>query len=191
LSRLKGFLDGKEALPPKSVVITIDDGYRSSYEVAYPILKKYGFPATVFLYSDFVGASDAMTWAQMQEMVRSGRIEIQPHSRSHSNLALRLPGESDAKYRDRIRREIETPIAVIQDHLALASSSFAYPYGDVNESVAEQLSKQGVSLGVTVTPGGNAFYSYPLMLRRTMVFGNEDVETFKSKLATFARNLPR
>jgi hypothetical protein len=47
-ARLARFLEGKEALPPKSVVITIDDGYRSSYEIAYPILKKFGFPATVF-----------------------------------------------------------------------------------------------------------------------------------------------
>ena len=191
LSRLTGFLEGKEPLPPKSVVITIDDGYRSTHEIAYPILKRYDFPATVFLYSDFVGAADAMTWGQMQDLVRSGRIEIQPHSRTHSNLTQKLPGESDANYRDRIRREIETPIALIQDRLALASSSFAYPYGDVNESVAEQVAKQGLSLGVTVTPGGNAFYAYPLMLRRTMVFGNEDMETFKSKLATFAQSAPR
>ena len=72
LAQLARFLDGKEPLPRKSVVITIDDGYRSTYEIAYPILKKYGFPATVFLYSDFVGAADAMTWAQMKEMVALG-----------------------------------------------------------------------------------------------------------------------
>ncbi len=56
-------------------MITIDDGYRSSYEIAYPILKKFGFPATVFLYTDFVGASDAMTWAQMKEMTASGLVD--------------------------------------------------------------------------------------------------------------------
>ncbi len=191
LSRLTSFLEGKEPLPRKTVVITIDDGYRSTYETAYPILKKFGLPATVFLYSDFVGASDAMSWAQMQDMVRSGLIEIQPHSKTHANLTLKLPGESDAKYRERIRREIDAPISAIQDRLALASISYAYPYGDVNETVTEQLASKDVRLGVTVTPGGNAFFSYPLMLRRTMVFGNEDLDVFKSKLVTFARTAPR
>ena len=61
LSRLIGFLERGEPVPRKSVVLTIDDGYRSTYEIAFPILRKHGFPATVFLYGDFVGAPDALT----------------------------------------------------------------------------------------------------------------------------------
>jgi len=191
LKELEGFLLGKEPMPRKTVVITIDDGYRSTYQVAFPILKKFGFPATVYLYSDFVGASDAMTWAQMQEMVRSGLIEIQPHSKTHPNLTVRLAGETDAKYAERLKREVETPVVAIQDRLALASFSYAYPYGDVNEAVVDLLARQGVHFGVTVTSGGNGFFSYPFMLRRTMIFGTDDLEVFKSKLATFARTAAR
>jgi peptidoglycan/xylan/chitin deacetylase (PgdA/CDA1 family) len=187
LARLARFLDGKEALPAKSVAITIDDGYRSSYEIAYPILRKYGFPATVFLYTDFVGASDAMTWAQMKDMTSSGLVSIQPHSKSHANLTQRLPNETDARYRDRIRREVDAPVNVIKERLSEPSHTFAYPYGDVNEYVVELLVKDSVGQGVTVTPGGNPFYAYPYMLRRTMIFGNEDLDAFKSKLVTFVR----
>jgi peptidoglycan/xylan/chitin deacetylase (PgdA/CDA1 family) len=187
LARLGRFLDGKEALPAKSVAITIDDGYRSSYEIAYPILKKYGFPATVFLYTDFVGASDAMTWAQMREMTSSGLVTVQPHSKSHANLTQRLHNEPEARYRDRIRREVGTPVTVIRERLSEPSYAFAYPYGDVNEYVVDLLVKDGVGQGVTVTPGGNPFYAYPYMLRRTMIFGNEDLDAFKSKLVTFVR----
>ncbi len=187
LRELARFLDGKEALPAKSVAITIDDGYRSTYEVAYPILKKHGFPATVFLYSDFIGASDAMTWAQMKEMAASGLVDIQPHSKTHANLTLRLPGESDARYRERIKREIDAPVATIRERLAAASATYAYPYGDVNEYVVELLERQGLKQGVTVTPGGNGFFAYPYMLRRNMVFGADDLDAFKSKLVTFAR----
>jgi peptidoglycan/xylan/chitin deacetylase (PgdA/CDA1 family) len=187
LADLPAFLQGREPLPQKTVIITIDDGYRSNYDIAFPILRKYGFPATVFLYSDFVGASDAMTWAQMREMVGSGLIEVQPHSKTHANLTLRLPGETDAKYRERIRREIEAPTSLIKDRLGLAAVSFAYPYGDVNEMVIELLTQQGTKLGATVTPGGNGFFAPPHMLRRTMIFGNEDLDVFKSKLATYAK----
>ncbi len=191
MQRLARFIEGKEALPAKSVVITIDDGYRSTFEIAYPILRKFGFPATVFLYSDFVGASDAMTWAQMKQMAGEGLVEIQPHSKSHANLTVRLPGENDARFRERIRREVDVPVAVLRDRLADASFTFAYPYGDVDEYVVELLTRQKIHQGVTVTPGGNAFYAYPYMLRRSMVFGNEDLEAFKGKLVTFVRTASR
>ena len=187
LSRLTGFLERGEPIPRNSVVLTIDDGYRSTYEVAFPILRKYGFHATVFLYSDFVGAPDALTWPQMKEMESSGLVSIQPHSKTHANLTLRLPGESDAKYRDRMRAEVDSPIRLIQDRLAVASSAYAFPYGDVNDTVVDLLKRQGVHIGVTVTPGGNGFFAYPFMLRRSMVFGGDSIEVFKSKLATFSQ----
>ena len=191
LKRLARFLEGREPLPAKTVAITIDDGYRSSYEIAYPILRKFGFPATVFLYTDFVGASDAMTWAQMKEMIASGVIDIQPHSKSHANLTLRLPGETDAKFKERIRREVDAPLAVLRERLAEPSFTYAYPYGDVNEWVVDLLTQKTVSQGVTVTPGGNGFFAYPYMLRRSMVFGNEDLDAFKGKLVTFVRTAAR
>lgn len=183
LAQLAGFLAGKEPLPKRSVVITIDDGYRSTYDVAFPILKRYGFPATVFLYTDFVGLPDALSWAQMQDMMRSGLIDVQPHSKSHANLTLRLPRETDGQYRERMRNEIEAPIATIRSRLAVASQAFAYPYGDATEAVADVLAKGNVRLGFTVTPGGNAFFAYPLMLRRTMIFGEDDLAAFRAKLA--------
>lgn len=187
LAQLRSFLDGKEPLPKKTVAITIDDGYRSTYEIAYPVLKKHGFPATVFLYSDFVGASDALTWQQMKEMTASGLIEVQPHSKTHSNLTQRQPGETDAAYRERIRREVDVPVSVIRDRLQQTSTTYAYPYGDVNDTVVGELTRAGVPVGLTVTPGGNGFFAYPYMLRRSMIFGDQDLDAFKAKLATFNR----
>lgn len=191
LKELGAFIAGREAVPKKSVVITIDDGYRATYDIAFPVLKKYGFHATVFLYSDFVGAGDALNYAQMKELSASGLIEIQPHSKTHANLTLRLPDENDARYRERLRREVDVPVDVIRERLATSSYAYAYPYGDVNDTVADLLSRKGITLGLTVTPGGNPFFAYPYMLRRSMIFGNEDLETFKAKLQTFVRTAAR
>ena len=183
-SRLDAFLEGREPLPPKSVVITIDDGYRATHEVAFPILRKYGFPATLFLYTDFVGAPDALTWAQMREMIASGTFAVQPHSKSHSNLAVRQADENEARYRERVRREIEVPVEAIRRELGTRTQVFAFPYGDVNDVVAAELRSRGIEMGVTVTPGGNAFYAPPLMLRRTMIFGGDDLDAFRGKLVS-------
>ncbi len=183
-ARLDAFLDGREPLPPKAVLITIDDGYRATHEVAFPILRKYGFPATLFLYTDFVGAPDALTWAQMREMTASGIFDVQPHSKSHSNLAVRQADETEARYRERVRREIEAPVQAIRRELGVRTQVFAFPYGDVNDVVAAELRSRDIGMGVTVTPGGNAFYAPPLMLRRTMVFGGDDLDTFRGKLVS-------
>lgn len=184
IARLPAYLEGREPIPNKAVVITIDDGYRSTYEVAYPVLRKYQLQATVFLYTDFVGAPDALTWAQMQEMTASGLVDLQPHGKTHSNLTVRQADEREARYRERVRREVETPVDVIRSRLGLASIAYAFPYGDVNDVVIGELRAKGVKLGLTVTSGGNAFFAPPYLLRRTMVFGGDDLDTFRAKLVT-------
>ena len=183
LSDLSEFLAGRQALPPKSVVITIDDGYESVYRHAFPLLKKYGFTATLFVYSDFIGARDGLSWAQLQEMASSGVIDIQSHSKSHRNLIERRSGETDASYRGSIDNEVRQPRALLEKRLqGVRVRHFAYPFGDANELVLETMGKAEHELGVTVNPGGNPFFAHPLMLRRTMIFGDHDLEDFKARL---------
>ena len=185
LRDLEDFLAGRRPLPSRAVVITIDDGYASTYEYAFPLLKQHGFPATVFLYTDFVGAKDALTWAQMREMVASGLIDIQAHSRTHANLSYRLPGESDERYRERLDMEARVPRDVLERKLAVKVDAFAYPYGDASEMLIERLKKRDYRLAVTVNPGANAFFADALLLQRSMVLGDQDLETFKAKLQIY------
>lgn len=182
LQDVAAFIEGKQALPAKSVVLTFDDGYESYYRYAYPLLKKYGYPATVFLYSDFVGAADALNWVQMQEMVATGLIDIQAHSKTHANLINRLRDEGDTAYRQRIDLETRAPRELIERRLRVPVKEFAYPYGDANEIVLDALTRNGYRLGVTVNPGGTPFYGQPLMLRRTMIYGNHDIDAFKARV---------
>ena len=60
----------------------------------------------------------------------------------------------------------------------------AYPFGDANVPVLEAATRAGFELGLTVIPGGNGFFAQPLMLRRTMIFGDLDLEGFKARLQT-------
>jgi len=183
LDELPDFLAGRRPLPQKSVVITIDDGYESVHRFAYPLLKQYGFPATVFVYTDFIGAGDALRWPQLQEMVASGLIDIQSHSKSHRNLIERAPGETDERYRSNLAAEMQVPKDILQRRLeGHPVNAIAYPYGDANSVVVDNATRSGFVLGATVVPGGNAFYAQPMLLRRTMVFGDLEIDGFKAKL---------
>ncbi len=186
LADLPDFLEGRRPLPQRAVAITFDDGHISSYQYAYPLLKKYGFHATYYLYTDFLGARDALNWGQIQEMQASGLIDFQAHSKTHSNLIVRGADESDQHYRDRLDLEIRQPRDLIQRHLQTRVIQFAYPYGDANETVLDRLAHAGnYRLGLTVNPGGNPFFAQPLMLRRTMIFGDHDLAAFKATLQVF------
>jgi len=191
LQDMEDFLAGRLALPKRAVVITVDDGYASTYKYAFPLLKQHGFPATVFVYTDFIGASDALTWPQMREMVASGLIDIQAHSKTHANLSYRLPGESDERYRERLDAEARVPRDVLLRGLQAKVDMFAYPYGDTTDALVDVLRKRDYRVAVTVNPGGNAFFADPLLLRRSMILGDQDLETFKAKLQTYRQMDPR
>ncbi len=184
LSQLQPWLEGKQDLPQRSVIITADDGYASFYRIAFPLLKKYNFPATLFVYTDFVGAADAADWAELQEMANSGLVSVQAHSRTHRNLTDRLANETDERYQQALVSETRTPRDMLERKLGAPQPHFAYPYGDANDSVIDVLNRQSVDLGVTVYPGGNGFFAHPLMLKRTMIFGDMSLDDFKARLQT-------
>jgi peptidoglycan/xylan/chitin deacetylase (PgdA/CDA1 family) len=98
---------------------------------------------------------------------------------------LRLPGESDQRYGERLLAEFRAPREVIERNLPGKVTHYAFPYGDANQAALERLVQTGHELGLTVNPGGNAFFAYPLMLRRTMIFGGASMETFRAALQVF------
>lgn len=188
LGDLAAFLAGDQPLPRRAVVLTFDDGYESVHRHAFPVLKRLGLPATVFVYTDFLGGGDALTWAQLQEMQASGLIDVQSHSKSHRNLVERRPGETDERHRAAIDVEMRVPRELLERRLPpLKVRHLAYPYGDTDALVIDRAARHGYELAATVVPGGNPFYAQPLMLRRTMIFGDIGLDQFKSKLQV---NLP-
>lgn len=95
---LKEFLEFtalKRQLPRKTVVVTFDDGWKPFREYAYPVLKELGFTATLFIYTDFVGARLGLSWEELRQLAREG-FDVQAHSKTHNDMR-RRPDESEAE----------------------------------------------------------------------------------------------
>lgn len=165
-------------IPEQAVVITIDDGYRSIYDVAWPILKKHGIKATLFIYTDFIGGGKALKWSQIQEMKQSGLIEIESHGKSHASLS-RLPEDEDAaSYQARIESEIKGSNAAFKKYLGTPARYISYPYGNTSTTASSIVKSTGYALAATVTQGENTTYSDPFYLHRTMIYADHDLDRF-------------
>ena len=183
LAQLNEFLEYRKAIPAKSVVITMDDAYRSIYDIAYPLLKKYGYPATLFVYTDFVQATSiAMTWDQLLEM-KNDEFEIGSHSITHADLTLKKEGETDQAFQARIRHEIVGSKKIIDQKLNQNTVFFAYPYGSYDQFTAQLSQQAGYKLGLGIQNGSNPFFADPQTLKRSQIL-KEDFEYFKKRLKT-------
>lgn len=181
---LLAFLEYKQGLPKKSVMITMDDGYRSVYTYAYPILKRYGFTATLFVYTDFIGVSKmAITWAQLDEMKADG-FSIGSHTRFHSDLTKPNEGESKADWAARVNQELYGSKKIIDKKLRQDTYLLAYPYGNYDQRSANVARVAGYKIAMSVRRGGNPFFANPLYLRRDQIL-KKDMKTFVTRLHTF------
>ena len=135
--------DGKE-LPPRAVVITIDDAYRSVYDVAFPRFVEYGMPFTVFVATDAVdqGLPAYMSWDQMREMASKGATYAN-HGATHTSLLERRAGESDETWLARVRADVDKGQRRLTEELEPLLDAFAYPYGEYDARVAGLLRDAG------------------------------------------------
>src|SRR5713226_2060694 len=115
-------------LPQRAVVLTFDDGYRAFKDLAYPVLKELGFTATLFIYTDWVGAGrNALAWDDLKALAAEG-FDVQAHSKTHGDLR-KATGETDAQHAQRMQLELAEPLKLFQRYLGRPITRLAYPYG--------------------------------------------------------------
>jgi peptidoglycan/xylan/chitin deacetylase (PgdA/CDA1 family) len=181
---LLSFLKYRQGLPKKSVLITMDDGYRSVYDIAYPILSKYGFTATLFIYTDFVGVSKmAITWKQLKDMQGKG-FTVGSHTIYHSDLTEPKAGETEQEFIARVRQELHGSKKIIDRKLGQDTYFLAYPFGRYDQQSIQMAREAGYKVAMSVNRGGNPFFANPLTLRRDQIL-KKDMQSFISRLKTF------
>lgn len=185
LDELFSFLEFHDPIHPKSVVITFDDGWRSTYDIAYPILKRFGFPATLFVYTDLIsGSRETLSWDQVRELSRNG-FDIQAHSKTHRYLDRREEGESFPSYFESVRKELEESARILERQLGRKANYFAYPYGETNPIVVALSREAGYRLAFTVKRGSVPLFAPKYRVGRALIYGTFDLEDFRRNLEHF------
>src|SRR5437870_2719180 len=183
LADFLAFTAGRRQLPRKSVLLTFDDGYRSFVQYARPILKDYGFGATLFVYSDFIGGGTALSWQDLKTLTEQG-FDVQAHSKSHGNLR-RKEGESEAAYAKRLEAELAFPATLFKKHLGRSSDVLAYPFGEMDDELLPYVGKYGYSAAFTVRRQSNPAFVSPLKISRSQIYSDMTAKDFARNLIVF------
>jgi peptidoglycan/xylan/chitin deacetylase (PgdA/CDA1 family) len=180
------FVQLRGQLPRKSVVLTFDDGYRAFLEHAYPILKELAFTATLFVYTDYVGAGrNALSWEELRRLGAEG-FDIQAHSKTHTDLR-RAPGETDPQFSRRMQAELADPQRLFQRYLGRTSQILAYPYGRVDDDVVKKVREVGYVAAFTVRRQGSPSFVAPLRANRSQIYSEMSLDDFAKNLNIFQR----
>jgi peptidoglycan/xylan/chitin deacetylase (PgdA/CDA1 family) len=189
LQDLLAWKRGEKNIPPRCAVITFDDGYKSQYEVAWPILKKYGYPFTMFIYTEGVrggslGGGGAITWEQLADM-RDNGVDIQAHSATHQdlreghNITLITGGKrtrtklTGPQYQEWVQNEVVGSKQLLEQRLGIKVNCFAVPFGNYDENVKELARNAGYEAMFTVYGQPITFTSPPDSIGRYAIEANK------------------
>jgi peptidoglycan/xylan/chitin deacetylase (PgdA/CDA1 family) len=180
-------------VPPRSAVITFDDGTACTHELALPVLKRFSFPATVFVVSGLIGGRNEwmtrlgrperrmLTAAQLRELDREG-VTIGSHTVSHVRLAGLDPV--------RLGAELAESRLQLEDALGKPVVHFAFPYGSRDAAATRAVREAGYESACTTQAGLNLPGVDPFALHRTEIMGDDSLLQFKLKLRIGSHDMP-
>ncbi len=167
LEKLVDLIKAKAKIPPKTVVITLDDGYRDNYLYAFPVLRKYNLPATIFVIINEVARPehDRLSWEEIKEMQDSGIIYFGSHTLGAEPL-VNLQSEQEVK------RQIFESKKILEEKLGRRVLVFSYPEGLFNAKIRQMVIGAGYTGAVATNPGRNSSDRDNFALKRLRISRN-------------------
>lgn len=168
------YVEGREKLPEKPILITVDDGYTSNLDIAAPILERYGMKATIFVIGINVGQTvyphtgqaldpPRFSWDQVRPWVEKGVICVQSHTydmhqRSEYGLSgrdgvLRKSAETEEEYLQALREDLALAREGLYQGLGVELNVVAFPFGLYSSQAVEELTEQGVQMTLSTNWG--------------------------------------
>jgi peptidoglycan/xylan/chitin deacetylase (PgdA/CDA1 family) len=138
-------IENNAPLPAKPVIISFDDDWEGQYRYALPLLKKYGYTATFYIWVVVVGRKHHMSWDQIKDLAQSG-MELGCHTLTHPYLTRIRKDEVLARELSVSRRDIEL-------HTGTTITTMAYPFGQYNERVVAAAKAAGFTSARSTWPG--------------------------------------
>jgi peptidoglycan/xylan/chitin deacetylase (PgdA/CDA1 family) len=189
---VNGLSQTDSALPERAIVLTFDDGFADFFTEALPVLKQYGFVATLYVVTGFVDGTSRwlkregeatrpmLTWDQLAEISACG-IECGAHSHSHPRL--------DILSRSETQKEIVQSKKLLEQRLGQAVYSFAYPYGYHTATLRQQIREAGFTSACSVRHDMSLEWYDPFALARLTVKAGYDVDALASLLTEQSSSL--
>jgi len=162
-------------LPAKPVLLTFDDGYKDAFTVAFPLLKKYGFTGTFFIFTKPINEENReyLSWQEVELMSAAG-MEIGSHSYSHPDLR-KLSAAA-------LQKEILGSKKDIEAYIQKPVLFFCYPSGAYDSRIVQAVSEAGYWGAVTTQQGAIHSSDNRLALQRVRVHGEAGLERFDALL---------
>ena len=176
LAALADIIDIGAKIPRNTVVVTFDDGNANNYINAFPILKKYRIPATIFLISDAIGKGGYLNYRQIKEMSKEG-IEFGSHTKTHRNLKEATEKE--------MAREVAISKALIESITGKPADTFCYPNGEKNDHGAQVLREAGFKAACVNMPRDGSVRPDVYLLKRIKVTNGPVNTVFRLKLSGY------
>lgn len=192
-------LTGKRELPPKTIVITFDDGYRDNYKNAFRILSRHGLKATFFLATDYVNNDGIFPWLKLDDALReeceANRDDWRPmkeaeikemagqghcfgsHTRSHAALATLAGSDTET-----LKEELSGSLAAIKKLTGDGTQCFCYPFGSLSEAVKKQVIEAGYDIAVRSGGGSNSRGEDRYALKRITIEDRDSLSRFIRKI---------
>jgi len=187
-------------IPENTVVVTFDDGYRSNYLLAFPIIKQYQIPVTIFIVGDFIEKGQvanypALSWSEIKEMADSGLVDIQSHTYALHEMITDASGnevtalmncttpsgarETEAEHYQRIENDLLRSSQYIESHLGKKPDILSWPFGSYDTKAMQAAKRAGFPYMVS-----RVAYSNPIInvdeANRLVVFPDMDMNAFQN-----------
>ena len=174
MEQLYEYVVNGAAVPEKPVVLTFDDGYADTYSIVYPVMKEYGFAATVFINPGDIGTR--LTWDQVREMHKGG-MTISNHGFQHIEMG-QLSEAEQIENITKAQQALEKEVGIKDNPW------FCYPYGDKNEYTDKASEKAGIKMGMAMKSGWAHTVDNPYNILRVWVGNAVDLKHFEERLST-------